>query len=535
MNEQETPVNLNRGSGISNSAYLPGLSLPNRLPNFIFTLFATYFWALISHAYGLLNGFYSHDVLNALMADPAEEVWKIQLGRFLVPVYRYIVRSNVTLTWLIGLIAFFYVACAVHLVVKLLNIRSRLSMFLIAGVFSVNLTVSALICTYIYELDFDMLAMLLATFAVFAWHKRKPFYYFLAVLALSSSLALYQAYYAFAAGLFLVVMASELMRSRAWHEVIKSGFTALAILLISGLLYALLLRLVSALTGIVLASGYNGLGSMFSEGFSLQVITSCYQNYFYQLVQLIPEYSQTLEIVLQSLISLCCLLKISLLFWQNKLKSKGLLLLFSILILLPLAVNGIYIISGGMVHQLMIYSFYVPLLLLFIEVKVDLKNFKNKKYRILYNGFRYGLVLLLIWGSIVSANVLYVKKDLETRAVYAKMTDLRSRISTQEGYIAGESEVALIGRMTLEYFDINPDYYMVAGSDMFSATPRHGHDFYNTYKTYYKYIFQEKIKLASLDRCYSLEEDPRFQVMEPYPAKDCVNIIDGVYVVKLSQ
>lgn len=510
------------------------VDLPRRLPDFAFILLITYFWGLVGHAYGLLNGFYSHDVLNALMADGAEEVWKVQLGRFLVPIYRYVIRSNVTLPWLIGLIALFYIACAVYCTVKILNISSRISIFFIAAIFSVNITTSALVASYLYEFDFDMLAMLFAALAVFCWKKRCISFYVLAVVLLSCSMALYQAYYAFAAGLFLIAMISDLMRSRSRKKVVYDGLVALAILLLSAVVYALLLNLVSALTDIPLVSGYNGIGSMFAGDFSLQLFVDCYEYYFWQMCQLIPEYSQTMEFVIQLLIFLGLVVKISFLYRQKKLVLGDLFLLLVIGLLLPLAVNGIYILSGGMVHQLMIYSFYLPILLIFVESRLDLKKFGLVRYKKLVNYLKYALVFLFIWGNIVSANVLYTKKDLETRAVYARMIDLNYRLSTLDDYQVGISEVAFVGEMSLDYLDLNLDYYMVAGSDMYSAIPRYGHDFYDTYKTYYKYIFQERINLAPRYTCMALTEDPRVRGMPTYPDKNSVQIIDGIYVVKLS-
>nr|WP_072515135.1 hypothetical protein [Ndongobacter massiliensis] len=70
-------------------------------------LLFTFFWGLLAHAYGFLNGFFTHDGLNALIADSTEELWKVELGRFLVPVYRQLVRSAVTTPWVIGVIGLF--------------------------------------------------------------------------------------------------------------------------------------------------------------------------------------------------------------------------------------------------------------------------------------------------------------------------------------------------------------------------------------------------------------------------------------------
>ena len=87
-------------------------------------LLFTFGWGLLAHAYGFLHDSFSHDVLNALVADNVETYWKMQLGRFSAVLYRRIIRGPVTMPWLLGLLALLWTALALFLTAKLLRIRS---------------------------------------------------------------------------------------------------------------------------------------------------------------------------------------------------------------------------------------------------------------------------------------------------------------------------------------------------------------------------------------------------------------------------
>ena len=63
---------------------------------FRYSLLGSVLWSLKAHAYMFLHSLFSHDALNALYASPGEEVWKVELGRFLFPVYRFATTVPVT-------------------------------------------------------------------------------------------------------------------------------------------------------------------------------------------------------------------------------------------------------------------------------------------------------------------------------------------------------------------------------------------------------------------------------------------------------
>ena len=71
---------------------------------------------------------YAHDSL--LIDQSIDMTWQIQLGRFLQPVY-LLFRGDIAVPYLIGLLAYLYLAAAICLVVDLLSLSSTLSISLV--------------------------------------------------------------------------------------------------------------------------------------------------------------------------------------------------------------------------------------------------------------------------------------------------------------------------------------------------------------------------------------------------------------------
>ena len=126
----------------------------------------TFVWGLLTHSYIFLNGSFSHDSLAAFLEDNS---WKIQLGRIFVPAFRAIFRGYITLPWLIGIVSLVCISLSVLFTVKILEIHSKILVFLVSGIFVTNVTVISLAATYMHDFDGYMLALLCAIISVYLW------------------------------------------------------------------------------------------------------------------------------------------------------------------------------------------------------------------------------------------------------------------------------------------------------------------------------------------------------------------------------
>ena len=120
-------------------------------------------------------------------------------------------------------------------------------------------------------------------------------------------------------------------------------------------------------------------------------------------------------------------------------------------LLLPFGMNWICLFCGGVVHDLMMYAYIVPLLAALAA------NERAWNLALADEGKQIGkktraaacvlplAVLTLLFDRGIYANQIYLKKDLEYDTTLSGMTRVVDRIEQVEGYIPGETPVKFLG------------------------------------------------------------------------------------------
>ncbi len=147
----------------------PHLRITGERQRLLASFAAVFLFGLLAHGYAFTNFTVSHDSLNEMFlsgdiryAAGSVADWKISLGRFLYPAYRTVFSGGAGTPWLSGVLSLVWVSLAVYLVSRLFSVDNALLLAVIGALFVTNVSYSALAATYIYDLDGDMLAMLLA-------------------------------------------------------------------------------------------------------------------------------------------------------------------------------------------------------------------------------------------------------------------------------------------------------------------------------------------------------------------------------------
>ena len=205
------------------------------------TLLFTFIIGLIAHGYAFFNGLFSHDSLK-VYPDKNEIIWHISLGRFLQEPYR-ICRGELAAPWLIGLMSLLWISVTAYLIIKLLKIKTVIMQFATCGILAVNLTTISINATYMFYIDIFMFALLMAVLAVFFVEKVK-FGIFWGAIFICISMGLYQSFFAVAVTLFIMLSIDHIVRGDSTKNVIKSGAYEVGSLLLGGILYMVLLRIV---------------------------------------------------------------------------------------------------------------------------------------------------------------------------------------------------------------------------------------------------------------------------------------------------
>lgn len=497
-----------------------------------FAMAATFFWGLLAHAYRFFNGNFSHDSLNELHAAVYGNNLRLVSGRYFVPLYRDLLRSDVTLPWLIGALSLIWLGLAVFLVSRIFRMENKKLIFLTAGIFAVNITVSATAATYIHDLDCFMLSLLCAVAAVWLWQAH-PLGWLPGAGLLVISLGMYQSF--LFAGIVLVMLRCILwlMEGGSFSQVFHKGLKAVAMVLLGGIGYWIDLQLSVHISGVTLSSGeYNSLDLM--QGITLQTLLPLIvQAYRDCLSRLWNAYSTYPAIGIKAITVLLTLVSLSaLVLGMRKLGWKERLLLLALAISLPLGANLIYVLTVGGSHDLMVYAIWLlwllPLLLADWMCRTQTHPvFRWQKWLAML------LVAVLLYGNVQFANGMYIKKDLEQDAYLSLMTRVADRMEQTEGYVPGETPVVFVGVPKL-LNDVMPgfkDYWNVTGmtsSDVITAPEK------SRFQAYFDYILNTPLLLADDYQWFVLRGSQESADMPIYPAAGSVALRDGVLVVKLA-
>lgn len=503
-----------------------------------FSLISVFVWGMMAHGYCFVDNNLSHDSLNEFHAQIFGNEWKIQLGRVFVPLYRDLLRSDVTMPWLIGILSLLWIGLSVFLVVKIFNIKSKLTVFLTAGVFATNISVSAVAATYVNDLDNNMFALLLAVLAVCLW-RRMRWGAVLGAVCVAGSLGLYQSYILVAVTLVMIASIMDLFRDAKWQDVFFKGLKAIGMLLAGGVLYYIAMKAIVASSGVKLNSGdYNSLDAalQLSPSNILTLVAGAYQDCCTRLMQAYSTYPSIL--VKAMTLMMLLLAAAAVLVWLCG-KKTGLgekILGMVLILLLPLGMNLIYVLVIGASHDLMVFAlwlFYL-LLLLLTEWLVQQWQGMGKKEQLAQciRVLSLLLVLVTVYGSVQFANGLYMKKELEYDGYFSLMTRIVDRMEDEEGYIPGQTPVVFVGMPSNKNGMIPGflEYWNVIGAmstDVIYMPEK------TRYQAYFDYVLNTPMLLAEDDPWMTLRDSQLAKEMSPYPAANCIAWQDGTMIVKL--
>ena len=499
------------------------------------SMLCAFAWGLAAHAYGFFNALFSHDSLNALVAGPVEEHWKLELGRFMVPLYRMVVRPGLAMPWLIGVLSLLMLGATVYLTARLFKVEGLAPVALIAGIYATNLTVTAMTATYIYELDLSMAALLLATAAVWCWRKYFPWGIAPGAALLCLSMGFYQAYFAVALMLILCLSVLSLSRGKPFGQVLVRGLSGIGLLLAAGGLYALAVKVVCAATNTQLASGYNSLTKVFkASDVPLTEWMDRAVRFWSQttMTALIPSFGQGVQSFLQYAMLAVGVAALVLSFIREKAGALSIVLCAVLVSLIPLGADCLYVLDRGMVHDLMIFAFFVPYVLAVALI------FSGRAEGVPATVLRWAcgvLVGVMLWGGVTTSNAVYLKKDLEKEGTLALMSRVVEHIETFPGYKRGETPVAVIGRYQQGRMEGFGPYYSITGASKAGAiTGSIPAYFLNMYEAYFDYILNANVKMCKISAWHRLSESEEVRAMPFFPEEGSLQMIDDILVVHMS-
>ena len=509
-----------------------GLNRDEQKRLLLLSFVAVFLFGLAAHAYGFLRAGFSHDMLNALVVEPVETYWKMQLGRPGIVLYRRTVRGLIAAPWMLGLLSLLWLSLACFLIAKLFRIRSAWFVMLTGGILTANLSTIAMTATFLYEMDADCFALLLGVFAVLLWDRWRWPGALIGSLFVTACVGTYQSMVSIPITLVMLLSMAALLRGEAFRPVFRKGLRALAMLALGGLIYWLGVRLMCSWKGINLSpDSYNNVAQ--AAGLTVfERILHVYRTWAWAFWNPAKAHIEKTVLIVNILLPL--LVMIPLLRWLcskgTKISEK--VLLAVLLLLLPLGMNTAQLAFSLNVHELMKYAFWLFYLLCLLPMYLTSAGNLSRITRVAASI----LVLLLLGANIQTANVVYTRKNLEQNATLSLMTRVLSCLDGQPDYHVGETTLVFVGvsDQLQEQLSGFESTYDIIGCEESSPIEKATVSFYyNAYAAYFRYILNNPAVMADAETWNRMQKDPRVQAMPNFPEDGCMQMVDDLFVIKM--
>lgn len=502
-------------------------------------LYTLIFMALL-HGYRYVSLGFSHDSL-AFAWQPDLE-WQISLGRYMQPFYWWIIRGRIAAPFIVGVLSYGYMVGSVYGVASLLDLKAKTSLFLLAGLMCGSLAFIALDATYSHTADVYMLALMLNIAA--AWlclrgKRRVPSVLAAAVLLVIST-GLYQAYLQVFTALTMVWALLRLLKTddRAIPEAVARCAQSFLALMLAMALFFVGYYVVMAVTGVEAVSKANSIGGMkvLSGAALVDMVKTTWKMPLRQLGRLqgrIAPLARMLTAVVLMTGAAATIFTAR----RSRVSAWQALGMAVLVLLLPFGMNWICLFCGGVVHDLMMYAYIVPLLAALAA------NERAWNLALADEGKQIGkktraaacvlplAVLTLLFDRGIYANQIYLKKDLEYDATLSVMTRVVDRIEQVEGYIPGETPVEFLGDILRSQLAMTRPAFAHLGS-LTGTEENYAITYADTFWMYLEDVMGYPIKRFRETK--NEEQERVTDDMPCFPDKDSVQMVDGVVFVKLA-
>jgi len=520
--------------------------------------FSALVFGLLAHMVSMTGDFPNHDGLGSLYFNQD----MLSSGRWFLSIACGI-SSYFALPWLIGVLSILYIGIAAALTCAVLKIRNKYSAIVIGALMA---TFPALASTfaYVFTMDGYMLGLLMAVAAVY-FTKKFRFGWIGGAILLAFSLGTYQAYLPVAIILSLYAVVLILMGEDGKSVTSSAGgdpdkwkgrepednaktkiFKILRFLymgILGGGLYFVILKVLLKVRGVSMGA-YQG-GSNLVGGKSLEAATEVKIAAAYKDFAVFSVRSKVLApnvfvwIALGILTGAALMLLLREIVKKKWYKSPVLYIAIILIALIyPVASNVVMIVMGDVTyHAIMRYQWVlIPIILIAL---CDRLAYKPEYYAAAAG--RESFVKLVTWlipilgcviafCYIVTDNIGYSNLQKKYERTYAYCERLLDRIEQTDGYYPG-IPIAMIGVVSEDQYPkadltegvtdnligLSGDYLCYKGAD---------------YKHFFKAYLGADLNIISGEKMGEIYNSEEYVLMDSFPGKTSVKLVDGTIYVK---
>ncbi len=469
---------------------------------------------LLAHGFAFTNKLLISDEISTLFGKGltiSSGRWGLALSSLLFP--------DVSTPWIFGVLSILMLSAAACLMLRIFRIESPLLGCALAAGLTVFPAETATFA-YMFTSPSYALAFLLAVAAVWAAEKERPAGYLAGLLLLLLSVSIYQAYIAVASSFFVLRMIQKLLKDEgSAKEVFLFGLKRLGLLALCLALYALSVPIMLHLCGGSLED--YGVEHERSILFRTAVAYSAFlhtltRGYFHYVRGV---FSQLLHALCLGLTAFVCLR------WLLRCRDLGKALLLALcLLLFPLSAYCIYLIAEtGIIHALVLYSFYS----VYVLAALAADQLRGDRAPALCRLTALCLALVAL-GNCFFANAFYLKLHLRYQNAYALYTGLAAQIRQTPGFDEN-TRVAILGSAENGVYRIEEmeDLDLIGKAEDLTNV-------YTREDLVRRYVGFD-VPFADRAERSALRQDPRVREMPLYPYYGSVRMIDDYLVIRLGE
>lgn len=466
-----------------------------------------------AHAFCFFNLTYSAQSVMINAAKGTSE--QIGGGQYLLTFY-WRVRGEVAAPLWVGLLSALYLTLSAGIAAWLLRLERPLSLFALCGAMTVNAAVISLFAGALHTADAALLAMLLSVAAA-ACCVRMRWGWLPGAVLMAGAMGMDPVAPVCGVSLAVIALCRELLDGQDGRRAGARAFGVLVALGAGAAMYLAGYHVMTARYGLAMEASLQPAagGSLWGAWlYPLKLMLEPLTAYPHANIAL-----RALLLLVGLAALVLCLRRVAF--------ARGLLLCVAALAL-PLLVNLPVFARQGIGQTSLAFCF----LDVFLVMLVDACAGRERLARAL-RGVTAAAFGVLFVGSIIFANQVYLKKNLEFQSTLSVMTRVLDRAEQVEGYQPGATPVAIVGTLedsTLSVPHVGFEHLAVldAASVNYATASEQDNTWYMWEVLGYPCNFVSSFELSGLEETQAVQEMPAF------PAAGCCQMVEGTLVIKLS-
>lgn len=345
-------------------------------------------------------------------------------------------------------------------------------------------------------------------------------------------MALYQSYISVAIGLLVLIAFQDSIKQVEWRKQLQKAISYVSILAASAIFYWLIYKTILVFTGISANTGYNGLSSLETQSLIdiLKKIPTAYVSFFAFFFNGGEPSNSPLVMaanIFYFFITVVCLIRC---WWVQRAQIVSVLFQVLEIGVLPLALNFSFILSGGLAHTLMKYSFY----LVYIIGIILMKSQPIEKDTIRVANAIVVTCVVISFSNIRYANDLYYHQKLVGERSSEVLFQIAFDMEEEPEYVAGETRVVVLGDWNNSLIQANMGEF-----EQFGGAVGHtdsAFTYLGTLECYFEYVLGWPIRVEYDEHTIqSWEDNSLVEKMPVYPNDGYCQMIDNTMILKLGE